>query len=82
MAEHTHFQKEKGAIDALIADGYKIASISDHLNGSTVLFTKAGTTKTFLAANANARKYASTLFCKGQAWQTVTSQGGNAHEHQ
>ena len=61
MAEKILYEKEREEIDVVIADGFQIQSIIDHLNGSDVLFTKDTLTKKLTLGNANARKYASTL---------------------
>ncbi|GAF14095.1 hypothetical protein JCM19046_4923 [Bacillus sp. JCM 19046] len=62
MAEYIHYETEKKKMDALMAEGYSIQSITDHLNGSDVVFVNDQHQRTVTLGNANARKYASTLY--------------------
>lgn len=62
MAEHFHFENERQQIDAFLAEGLKINTIIDHLNGSDISFSNDQKHEMLTIGNANARKYASTLF--------------------
>ncbi|MBG9786013.1 hypothetical protein [Shouchella lehensis] len=62
MAEHLHFEKERKQINAFLAEGLKIDTIIDHLNGSDISFSNDQKYESLTVGNANARKYASTLF--------------------
>lgn len=64
MSEHQQFLAERDQIDFLIQKGYRINSISEHLNGSSVNFIHPVENKqeTLLVGNANARKYFASLF--------------------
>lgn len=63
MAEHIHYEEEREKIDRYITGGFTITAITDHLNGSDVQFINDQHDQhTLTIGNANARKYASTLF--------------------
>ena len=64
MSEHQQFLAERDKIDYLIQKGYRINSISEHLNGSSVYFLHPEENKqeTLLIGNANARKYFASLY--------------------
>ena len=63
MSEHQQFLDERDKIDFLIQKGYRINSISENLNGSSVNFIHPVENKqeTLLIGNANARKYFASL---------------------
>lgn len=66
MSAYMEYIEEKRAIDELLAEGYRIVSITEDLDGSAVIFTRGNAAYAVEQAQlqlltADARKYVVTL---------------------
>ncbi|MFD2128996.1 hypothetical protein ACFSKT_29155 [Paenibacillus xanthanilyticus] len=93
MSHYAEVLKEQRAIDALLADGYRITRISEDMDGSAVSFAKAAPSDEraeLQLLTADARKYVVTLLfarmraggvglCAWFAESLVSRKGGSGH---
>jgi histidinol phosphatase-like PHP family hydrolase len=72
MSDYQQYLQERDRIDYIIQMGYKITSVTEHLNGAYVRFEKKEGNdgeilkETLLISNANARKYFAVKFIQQQ----------------
>ncbi|MFC4100607.1 hypothetical protein [Paenibacillus xanthanilyticus] len=79
MSHYAEVLKEQRAIDALLADGYRITRISEDMDGSAVSFAKAAPSDEraeLQLLTADARKYVVTLlFARMRAGESASAPG-------